>query len=77
MTVSRKLQELIIAHYPDRSFEEALDIVKRRNRGLLTLLTDDAVYEIAMTLGDHRRLRNRLNAENRARAAAYRERIAS
>lgn len=70
----RHLHELVIKNYPDRSIEIALDIVKRKNRGLLNLLTDEAVYELAMALGDDRRFTNRLNARNRADLAIERTR---
>lgn len=69
----RQLQELIIRNYSDRSIEIALDAVKHKNHGLLRLMTDEAVYELAMQLGDDRRFSNRLNARNRAITAASRE----
>lgn len=72
---SRKTQEAIIKSYPSDYIEHALDAVKRRKGGFLQLLTDDAVYELAIVLGHQRRRRNRMNAENHIATAAYRKQL--
>ena len=71
--IRRQLHELVIRNYPDRAIECALENVKlgKGRRGLLAMLTDEAVYELVMALGDDRRFTNRLNARNREIMAGH------
>lgn len=60
----RDLQELVIANYPSRSVETALDRVKRQHRNPLAVFTDSAIDKIARELGEQRRIANRMTAKN-------------